>query len=116
MGAFDIDLNDFGRAERADNDVAGHAHQLLGGFVLAAGQLPDETVIESELLDLAVADAVATAVADVADPGAVGMNQQGGAGGAHVEELAILLTARVNTQVGFDEGPLQRLSGAFVGM
>jgi hypothetical protein len=57
-------------------------------------------VVVAKLLDLAAANAVGPAVADVADPGAFGPQQERGGGGAHPLELAVGLAAGVDAGVG----------------
>ncbi len=55
------------------------------------------------MLDLAVANAVGPAIADVADPGAFGAEHQRRRRGSHAHELGILLALGMNGGVGFDE-------------
>jgi len=69
---FDIDLNERVRPKRADDDVALQPRQLFRFDVLAPGHLPHVAVVERELLNHAVAHAVDTAIADMADPSAFG--------------------------------------------
>ena len=116
MRPFHVNLNHGFRAERTHDDVGRHADQLLRGLVLPAGQFPDQTVVESELLDFAVANAITATVADVANPGAFGANDECRAGRAHAGEFAVLLPARVNDKIRLDEGFAQGLHGPFVGM
>ena len=85
--------------------LAGMSSTSSGSICCSRAYLPDQAVVVAELLDDAVADAVAAAVADVADPGALGAQQQGGAGRAHALELAVLLAAGVDAGVGLDERP-----------
>ena len=96
--------------------LRGDAVQFFGSLSLPAGQLPDEAVVEAELLDLAVADAVGPAVADVADPGAFGPQHEAGGRGAHALEFAVLPGRGCGCAVGFDEGLAQGDDGAFVGV
>ena len=62
--------------ETAMDDVAGDVLHLVGVDVLQPRVLPHQAVVVAELLDEAAANAVAAAVADVADPGALGPKQQ----------------------------------------
>ena len=71
-------------------------------------------MIEAELFDDAAANAIGSAVADVADPDAFGAQDNGRPGRAHAFKFSILLAARVNNGVGFVEGSLQGSAGAFL--
>ena len=62
---------------------------LLGRQVVAPDQLPDQAVVERELVDPAVADAVDPRVADVGDQGPFGQEQEGRAGRPHPLEVAV---------------------------
>src|SRR2546425_72120 len=79
----DIHLDQRFRPQRAHDDVARNALQLLRVLPLSAGQLPHQAMVEAELLDFAVAYAVSAAVADVADPDAFRAEKDGGGGGPH---------------------------------
>ena len=101
----DVHLDLGVRAERADDDVLLEVAEFVRVHALAAGDLPDPGVVEGELLGDAVADAVGPAVADVADPGPFGPQDQGGAGGAHAAELGVLLADGVDAGVGLAGTP-----------
>src|SRR5262249_32641727 len=113
---FHIHLNGLLRTQRANDDVGRDALQLLGADPLPPGQLPHQAVVEGELLDGVAADPVDAAVADVPDPGALRVNQQGGAGGPHPLEAAVLLAAVVDGEVRLDKSFVQRLRRSVLGV
>ncbi len=98
------------------DDITGNVLHVVGVDALQPGVLPHQTVVVAELLDQAAADTVGPAVASVADPGALGPQHQGGAGGAHAGELAVLLTAGMDAGVGLDERFPQHDDGALGGV
>ena len=107
MRAFQIHLHQRLGTERADDNVAGNARQPFRIDALPAGHFPDEAVIEAHLFDLAGADAIGPAVADVPDPGAVGTEEKGRGGGPHTAKFRVLLPLGVDAGVGFDKGLAQ---------
>src|SRR5437667_11695693 len=100
MRAFEIDLHERLRAERAYKDIAGNAGQTVRVHMLAARHFPDEAVVEAHLFNDALANPVSPAVADMADPRALGPQQQRGRGGAHAAEFRVLLPLGVDTGIG----------------
>src|SRR5262249_14382033 len=104
MGALHVDLHQWLRPERANDDVARNALHRVWIDALSAGVLPNQTVIEAELLNVRIADAVSSAIADMSDPGAVGPQEQSRRRGAHALKFAILLAAGMDAGVGFDKG------------
>ena len=78
------------RAEAAGDHVLGDGDPgLFRGQVIATDQLPDQAVIERELIDPLAADAIDPRIADVRDQGPFGQQQQRRAGRPHPLEFAI---------------------------
>src|SRR5712692_8348911 len=103
MGAFDVDLNKRLRTQRTHDDIAGNALQAFRIDPLAPGHFPDETVVEADLLDLAIANAISAAVAHMPDPGPLRPEQEGGRGCAHAAKIRVLLALGVNGRIRFDK-------------
>src|SRR5205823_12464707 len=96
--------------------VGANARHFFGPLVVLAGQLPDPAMIEAELLDMAAANAIGAAIADVGDPGAFGAQDQADRGGAHAAELAVLIAAVVDRTVRFQKRLADGRLGPFLGV
>ena len=105
MRPFDIDLNIGLRTKRPDDHVAGNAGDAIGRHLLATGQFPLQAVVEAELLDGIITNAVGSAIANMADPNPFRPNEAGRRSRAHALEFAVLLSALVDRSVGLGEGP-----------
>ena len=103
MRAFNIHLNQRLGPEGTDYYVARNALHRIWINSLASGELPNQTVVKTELLDFPFTNAISSTVSYVADPSAFGAKNKGGGGGAHAFEFAILLAAGVDAGIGFDE-------------
>jgi len=104
MRAFQIDLHERLRSQRSNDDVARDSFECIRIYALAAGHLPDQAVIKTQLFDLPIANAIGSTIADVADPSAFGANEQRRRGGAHAAEFRVLLAFGVDAGVRFDKG------------
>src|SRR5215472_1422528 len=98
MRPLKIDLHKRLRAEGSNDNVGWNFCEAFRVHSLAASHFPNEAVIEAELFDLSVADAVSSTIADMADPGTFRSKEQRGGGRAHAAELGILLS------LGMDAG------------
>ena len=87
--------------------VRGGLEAFLGDAA-AADQLVDQRVVLGELDDLAGAQHVDAAVADVGDEAAVARNQQGGRGRAHAALLGLGLALLVHGLAGGLDGGLEQ--------
>ena len=100
-GPLEIDLNRRVGAERAGDDVLGNVERdLVVGHLAGGTNLPDQAVIEGQLLQLQAAEAVGPAIADVGHHGPLGQQRQRRAGGAHALEVVAGLAALVDQLVG----------------
>ena len=101
--SFNVHLNERLGTERAHNDIARNALEAIRIDAVPPRHLPNQAVVEAHLLDLAGANAISAAIADVADPGTFRPEQQCGRRGAHAAEFGILLPLGVNRGIGFNE-------------
>src|SRR5262249_36680694 len=116
MRTFNINLHFGIRSEGADDDVGRYALELGRIHLLPSCHFPKQAVIEAQLLDLAIANAISPAIAHVRDPSAISLQEEGRARGSHALKFAILLAPIVNTGVGLGKSTFQRGFGAIHGM
>ena len=79
--------------------------------MVAPHQLPDQAVVERELVDPAVADPVDARVADVRDQDPFGQEQEGRAGRPHPLEVAVGRGPAVDQRADLAKGLDDRLDG-----
>ena len=114
--AFQIDLHFGVRAEGTGDDVFGNkAGQGIFGNLTGGRHFPNETVIESELVEALSAEAIDAAVADVCHECPLRQNGQHAGGGAHSLEVEIGLAAMMDLMVGFDDAFAEGIGSGLIG-
>ena len=91
--------------QTAGDDVLGDGEiGLLGCQVIAPHQLPDQAMIEGELIDPPVANPVDPGIADVRHQSPFGQEQERGAGRPHSLKIAIGRRPAMNQEADLTEG------------
>jgi len=111
----DIRRNRTLRAQCASNDVSERrANRLCGSHAALANLFVDQGVVQSELLQMAIAQPVAAAVANIEHPCAAPLGHQRHHGGAHAAQPEVAPGAGEDGFIGRIDsslGPLQQRFG-----
>ncbi len=117
-GAFDIDV-DFGSGtDAAGDDVPGHeGRNLRFHDVFRGADLPNEAVVERQLLQFIATQPVDTAIADVSDECLLWEEDEGAHGCPHASQFIRLDALPVDFAVGFAQCIMEGIfwQAAFVG-